>query len=281
MKILIISDLHIDYNETSLDKEISFGFESKLGEVDIVLIAGDIGGDYIVESKYLSKLEAIINEKNYKTVVLTVGGNHLGYNYLNGAYTRTKENANQMLRQVYQGDSIYFLENDIAIKGDYVFFGCCLYTDFSLYNNPEKSKSIAEYYINDFKNVKTFDYDLGVVRNVTSDDYIKWHKRSVEMIKEACNKFKDKKIVLLTHFLVTPKSINKKYVDNILNPFYCTNLENLILENQNIKLIACGHSHANSECNIGNTKIILEPYGYYGYEQKLKPEDYFGRIIEI
>lgn len=278
MKTLIVSDLHYDYNSHNLGIDFEYGFENKLNEVDLVLIAGDISGDFVRTSLFLDKLKQKITGN---TIVACVSGNHLGYNRIKSGYDNTKENAIFTLRQVYNEKPVYFLENHVLELGEYAIIGCCLYTDFKLYNNQELSKQTAEYYINDFNYVQIMDYDLGIIRYVNSDDYIKWHKHSVDFIEQACQKYKDKKIILLTHFLVTPQSISKKYVNNNLNPFYCTNLEWLFDKYDNIELVVSGHSHEPSDIKIGNTRIILEPYGYFLREQDILPEEWFGKIIEV
>lgn len=278
MKILIVSDLHYDYNLHSLGIEFEYDFENKLNEVDLVLIAGDISGDFARTSLFLDRLRKKITGN---TVIACVSGNHLGYNRIKKGYENTKENAIFTLRQVYNEKPVYFLENDVLELGEYVIIGCCLYTNFKLYNTQDFSKQIAEYYINDFNYVQIMDYDLGMIRYVNGDDYIKWHNRSIDFIQQACQKYKDKKIILLTHFLVTPKSISKKYVDNNLNPFYCTNLEWLFDKYENIELVVSGHSHEPSDIKIGNTRIVLEPYGYFLREQDIPPEEWSGKIIEV
>lgn len=278
MKVLIVSDLHYDYNSSRLGIDFEYGFEDKLNEVDLVLIAGDITGDYIKTGLFLERLKEKLSEN---TVVACVSGNHLGYNRVSHGYENTKENAILTLRQTYDKKPIYFLENDVVELDDFVIIGCCLYTNFALYNRPDSSKQLAEYYINDFNYVQTMDYDLGIIRYVNSDDYIKWHNKSVKFIEEMCQKYKDKKIILLTHFLLTPQSISKKYVNNSLNPFYCTNLEWLFEKYPNIKLVTSGHSHENSDIKINNTRVVLEPYGYFLHEQCTPPEEWEGKVLEI
>jgi len=278
MKILIVSDLHYDYNSQRLGIDFEYGFENKLNEVDLVLIAGDTTGDYIQTSLFLDRLKKKISGN---TVIACVGGNHLGYNKIKHGYDNTKENSNLTLRQIYNEKPIYFLENNVLELDKYVIIGCCLYTDFTLYNRQDLSKQVAEYHINDFNYVQVMDYDLGIIRYVCPEDYIKWHKRSVDFIEQACQKYKNKKIILLTHFLVTPQSISKKYVNHTLNPFYCTNLEWLLEKYENIELIVSGHSHEASDITLGKTRVILEPYGYFLHEQSIPPEEWDGKIIEI
>lgn len=276
MKINIVSDLHYGYNSSVCGGSVTYGFEDKINDYDLVLIAGDTGEDYVTESLFLGRLQGKISGN---TKVCVVAGNHLGYNKVNqGNYENTKEHALLTLRQIYN-DKVYFLENDILELDNYVVIGCCLYTDFTLNDNDYQDGYKAEYYINDFKYVKTMDYDQSYIRNVTFNDYIKWHKKSVDFIEQACEKYQDKKIILLTHFLVTPKSISEKYVGDDLNSFYCTDLEWLLKKHKNIVLVVSGHSHEPSDTFVGNTRVVLEPYGYCGVEQNLLPSAYYGKEI--
>ena len=276
MKTLIVSDLHWDYNSNKLGMIVDYGFEQNINDYDLVLIAGDIAGNYTLESMYLSKLK---NKITGDTKVCVVSGNHLGYERVKSGFENTKEHALLTLRKVYNDKPIYYMENDILEIDDYVVIGCCLYTDFTLNNNQIGDQRKSELYINDFRYVQTIDYDNSLIRNVMSEDYIKWHKRSVDFIQKACEKYKNKKIILLTHFLVTPKSISEKYVGDDLNAFYCTDLEWLLKENKNIILVASGHSHEKSDTNVGDTRVVLEPYGYFMHGQHLLPEEYNGKEV--
>lgn len=280
MKTLILSDLHYDYNSYKLDSDIIYGFENEINNTDLVLIAGDIGGSSEVEQKILDRLQSKITGN---TKVCVVCGNHLGYDKFSttSAFKNIKENQLLDLRTKYAKDNIFYLENDFVDLGRYAVIGCCLYTDFSLHGIKYSSKRDAGMMMNDFRYVLTMDCNNGVIRNVIPDDYEKWFNNSVEYIKKMCKRFENKKIILLTHFLVTPQSISPKYITNELNPFYCTNLEQLLLDNPNIVLVASGHSHEPSDIQVGDTRVILEPYGYYGREQQLLPQGYYGKVVEI
>ena len=73
MKIRIISDLHVDLLAKNGQ---TFGFEDKLNETDLVLVAGDISGSKLGTVKYLDNL-------NTKSKVIFVRGNHEGYSQPN------------------------------------------------------------------------------------------------------------------------------------------------------------------------------------------------------
>lgn len=277
IKIRVISDLHIDVNTNLLQSIPVFGFEDELDTTDLLLIAGDISGSKQVTDYYLSRLQS----KNTTCNIVCVGGNHLGYDRLDSdTLGNTKECINIYLRDKYKTAPVYFLENNyITIFNEYIIIGCTLYSNFNLYNNIELAKNNAEYNINDFRYVTTYDTECDCIRPVTSDDYISWFNKSLQYISDVCKKHNDKKIIVLTHFAPSIQSINSKYVGNILNPYYCTNLDDFIKENTNIKLWVHGHVHGVFDYNIGNTRIVCEPYGYYGREQFMLPKNYYGKVL--
>lgn len=278
IKIRVVSDLHIDVNTNILQSVPVFGFEDELDTTDLLLIAGDTSGSKQVTDYYLSKLQS----KNTTCYIACIGGNHLGYDRLDSdTLGNTKECINIYLRDKYKTAPVYFLENDYIDFNGYIIIGCTLYSNFNLYNNTELAKNNSEYHINDFKYVTTYDDEYDCIRPVTSDDYIKWFNKSLQYISNICKQHSNKKIIVLTHFAPSIQSIDNKYVGNILNPYYCTDLEDFIKENNNIKLWVHGHVHSSFDYNIGDTRVICEPYGYYGKEQHILPENYYGKILHL
>lgn len=285
MKIRILSDLHIDINNnknnTKFDKPI-FGFENEdlINSTDLILICGDISGSYFKLNKYLDKL----NNKLNNTKIIFILGNHEFYEY--DIERVTKNQAIKELKEKYtKNDKITFLDNNYIEIDNKIIVGCPLYTDFTLYGSQSYSKNIASLYINDFRYVHLDDN--GINRRVMPEDYIKWHKESVEYINKICKQFINKDVIVMTHFLPTEQGISSEYIGDECNPFYCTNLEDLMLYNQNIKLWCFGHSHSVFEGVIGSTTIINSCYGYsadktFGHNgNKLRPLDYSGKTVDI
>ena len=277
MKIRIVSDLHVDVN-----KIIDFGFVEKINDCDLTLIAGDIGGDYKIEEVFLDELKKII-----KMPVLCVGGNHLGYNYLQrgdrfkNILDGTKLWSLDYLSDKYDVGDIGYLNNQAQIIGDYVVFGGTMYSNFELYGNPDYYGERAEEWMNDFRYIYTYgDED---VRLITYKDYIKWFDRFLVDLKSCLQHYKDKNFIVLSHFAPSIKSISDKYNGQYkeLNPAYASNLEEFIKEYLQIKLWVHGHMHDSFDYYIGQCRVVCEPYGYYGREQELKPNEYMGKVIEL
>lgn len=275
MKIRICSDLHVDVNKTT-----DFGFNGKINETDLTIIAGDIAGSYQNEQYFLRKLGAT-------KPVICVGGNHLGYDYLirsnrfTNPFDGIKEYSLITLKDEFNGP-IYYLENDDIIIEDKLIFGGTMYTDFNLYDNYQHHSRCGEAGLNDFRYVYTVENEN--VRPVTSEDYIRWFNQFMNNLKLRIEETKDSNldIIVVTHFAPSANSISEKYMGryDYLNPSYASNLEEFIKGNPRIKLWVHGHMHDSFDYTIGQCRVICEPFGYVG-ENLYNSENYNGKIIEI
>ena len=72
-KFCLVSDLHLDINNTNI---LKFGFVKKLENIDYLLIAGDTSGSYFQELDNLEMLRDYISNNNLKTKVITIGGRY-------------------------------------------------------------------------------------------------------------------------------------------------------------------------------------------------------------
>ena len=284
MKILVVSDLHVDINKCNY-----FGFMDKLDNVDLVLIAGDISGGYHSESVFLNKLKQL--DKSF----VVVAGNHLGYDYnkiiaknvWGDVLVGTKDWSIQYLKKQCSN----YLENEYIKMGDKIIFGATMYTDYKLYGNKSLNicKNTSERWLNDFRYVHTYDKKENIIRPITADDYInrfKLFKRKLnKMLKETTED-----VIIVTHFAPSVKSISEKYLNQrptltnpgyYLNAVYASNLEKFIKDNPRIKLWAHGHVHDCFDYYIGDCRVVCHPYGYHGYEQSLKPEEYYGLTLNL
>lgn len=281
MKIRIVSDLHIDINETQ-----EFGFLDKPFMSELLLIAGDTAGSWHKEYEFLSKLNNAI----------AVGGNHLGYDYLsqqqlnnvlmyNNPKDETKEDCIKNLQTL---ENITYLENQYVDIGDYIVYGGTMYTDFLLYGKKHRSACTwtAERWLNDFRYVHR---QCKGIRPVNSKDYMFWHKKFMKNLQHTIDTT-DKDIIVLSHFAPSIKSIESKYLNrpnrlsspgSELNAVYACDKEQFIKDNPRIKLWVHGHVHSQHDYMIEQCRVVCCPYGYYHYEQEIPPCDYEGMLIEL
>ena len=284
MKIRLVSDLHIDINKT-----MNFGFLSE--EQDLLLVAGDIAGGYKEESKMVEKLPS---------PCICIGGNHLGYNRPSKyffdefgfpANYGTKEWCIKELRN--SDGPKYYLENEWIEFGGKIIYAGTMYTDFRLYGKEHEKicKDTAEIWMNDFKYVYTDCIYQGqrTVKPVFADDYIAWHKKFMRGLRK-CLKETEGDVIVLAHFAPSLKSISKTYINQRpsfsqpgywLNGGYAVDLEKFLKKNSRIKLFCHGHVHSPFDYMIGECRVVAAPYGYFGHEQPVLPEEYKGKIIEV
>ena len=264
MLFKVISDLHVDINR-------SLVADMKFDKNAFYLIAGDISGDRIKTMNFLQS-------KDIQGVF--VEGNHLGYNEVTGGMLDSKEKSNLFLAERFPLDNkMRFLENNYVVINDIVIVGCTLYTDFTLFHNQPLHAEIARTSMNDFRYVKTIDNN-GKLRTVNPNDYINWFNNSINYIKDICEKFKNSKIVVVTHFVPSIKGIENMYKHDLVTPAYATSLDQFILDRPNIKLWVNGHTHHQCEYSIGDTKVICNPFGYMN-ENLIDMNKVLGVDIEI
>lgn len=273
MKIRILSDLHIDINK------LQFGFEDKLDDCDLTIIAGDIASGWQKEKEYLTNLK-------HKNKIVCIAGNHLGYDFpfvypeeLNYMYTR-----NYCISELTKLDCVNYLENSYIEFDNYIIFGGTMFTNMSLYRPKRLCESVAWRWLNDFRYVHIEDK---TIRKLQPYDYEKYFKKFKKSLQQ-CIDNTDKDIIAVSHHAPSPKSISKKYLrrgsmyepGKYLNAAYCSNLESFIKKNPRIKLWIHGHMHECFDYMVGQCKVICNPFGYY-HESEITPEQYEGKIINI
>ena len=276
MKFRIISDLHIDINAHYEDDNLL-----KFDPDAFYLIAGDTSGSYTITSNFIE------NHINQGVFIL---GNHEGYEADRETHidtNLTKENiADKLSRDFPLTSKVSFLENQYKEIGEgIIVVGCTLYTDFRLYEDLDYDQTYAMNYahnrMNDFRYVYTYGDTHETYRNVTPLDYVRYFNTSLNFIEETCNKFPDKKIVVVTHHAPSMKSIQGRYVTDVLSAAYASPLEDFIKAHDNIKLWTHGHIHNVAEYKFRNrAQVINCPFGYYN-EGRHDLSKYLGRIYNL
>ncbi len=138
--------------------------------------------------------------------------------------------------------------------GGYRFVGDILWSGFDLYGTPDESKRLASQGISDF-------HLMGVDGRLwTPDDAASHHRGYVKHLQRVLAK--PTPTVVVTHFLPSPGSIDKRYAGNSLNPYYCTDLDELMRANPHLALWVHGHSHHRADHVVGVTRVVCNPRGY-------------------
>lgn len=143
--------------------------------------------------------------------------------------------------------------NNVVVVDEYVFISATLWSNFwnTTPNRMDKFKEMNR--LNDFRYIKDFSFD----------DCKECFKRDFKFIKDNVEKYKEKKVIVCTHFAPSKKSIDIKYISSYLNRYFVNDLDDFILENKNIKAWFFGHCHNSSDYKIGQCRCIENSQGYF------------------
>ena len=235
MKLHILSDLHTEFAP----------FEAPPTEADVVVLAGDVHPGL----RGLHWAQQAFPDKP----VLYVLGNHEYYREAIPKLTR------EFQRQA--GDNVHVLERESIFIQDICFLGCTLWTDFQLFNDPDKAALEASQSMSDYRFVRVSPR----YRRLRPSDTMAFHRASVQWLKEAFQAQRGKPIVVITHHAPSKRSLGEHYALDLLNAAYASNLDELVMAS-GARLWIHGHIHAAFDYYLGNTRVISNPRGYYPFD---------------
>ena len=265
MKIRLYSDLHLEY--------FRFNPPPNQDNCDVLILAGDILNlQDIHEIKFDQIVPALVQKfknnvhervKRYKDFfdsvtkqyrhVIYVAGNHEFY------HGKWKGNLNdaQYLQSIYS--NLHFLEDQHVVIDSVQFYGCTMWTD--CHNQDHLTKVMVQSNMNDYRIIRNDERNYG---RLTTSDSISRHllsKRKLQNFLQAADKTLP--VVVITHHAPCSKSVSADYKDDHhMNGGYYSELSNLILDNDHIKLWCHGHMHNSSNYQIGNCTVLANPRGY-------------------
>jgi len=249
MKIKVVSDLHLECCENN------HGVPD-LGEGEVLILGGDIlCARHFKKNGPLKKVYDDFLQKCVKNFdeVLYLAGNHeaYGYNY-EGTWDVLAEHLPK---------GIHILENDFVKIKDWVFLGATLWTDFRNENALEMMESSQ--CLNDYKVIRIGSN----YRKLNPDDTLGFHKKTKQFLLDTLPMFENQKVWVLTHHAPSYQSVHPKYRNSgIANGAYVSDLDDLILNNPQIKCWSHGHTHTSFDYKIGDCRVVCNPRGYFPSE---------------
>lgn len=276
MKINVISDLHLEFADLTLPGG------------DVLILSGDV-----MEAKRLKKemynpnmvlfehenkqqrpdrFYRFIEEecsKKYREIIYVMGNHeHYGFQY--------QKTFMHILGQL--PDNVHLLENDCQVIDDVTFVGATLWTDM----NKEDGLTMfhMKSMMNDYRQITMFNEAKNVYHRLDPERTVADHHRSRDYIRVVVEGRYDQKFVVVTHHAPTKASVHPRYKDDtLMNGAYSSDLSEFILDNPQIKLWTHGHTHDPFDYMVGSTRIVCNPRGYAGHEQR--SIDFDPRAVEI
>ena len=114
----------------------------------------------------------------------------------------------------------------------------------------------------------------------TPQDSVEDHKAFLRELDAVLALHPDMPTVVVGHHAPSKASTHPRYrTEVVTNGAYSTNLDNWILDRRQIKLWTHGHTHEDFDYMIGTTRIVCNPRGYDGYEERA--DRFELKVVEI
>lgn len=262
MKILIYSDLHLEFDSFTPKKEW-------LEKADLVVQVGDL--------QYAPNNIKIL--KSWNVPILFIPGNHdfwnpiyesksmygFGFAKIKLRYERHVKMAIQQMKEAADGSKVKVLYNDSVEIDGVKFIGTTLWYNAKALTEGEVLN------INDYKRIFRAEDKLIDTEFVQEE-----HNAAVKYIDTELGTPFDGKRVLLTHHpaWITPKIAEMGFCSKV----YGTNLNDLWKDRADI--MVHGHTHEHIDTKIGNTRIICNCRGY-PHQHQLRSKFNKQLIVEI
>ena len=266
MRVNVISDLHLEFG----DLELPGG--------DVLVISGDAcesrtlrkhkyQAEYLLgdEFKRVDRAARFFHEEvtKYRECIYVMG-NHEHYS---GKYHKTWH---ELIAEM--PDNVEVLEQQHTEIDGVLFLGATLWT--SCNKGDPLTMQVLKNGMNDYRAITYHDRVRNVYRKLDPRDTMEDYSRTVQYFRTMCELNRDKKIVICTHHAPTFQSVHDHYKhDKEMNGGYASDLSEFILDNENIRFWTHGHMHDPSDYMVGECRVICNPRGYVGYEQRTNEFD--------
>jgi predicted phosphodiesterase len=244
MKISLVSDLHLDFASVQLPG----------GEV--LILAGDICEYRSFKKELPSVVNFFKNECPKYEQVFMVMGNHEHYRY---RLDKTYESLVELLPT-----NVRLLENETVDYRGVVFMGATLWTDLDR-NSPIATIAL-KHGMNDYRAIENYYSDTGFYHKLTPE-YTYWlHNNTLDYFRASLAEYQSRPVVVITHHAPSYQSIHERYLGDGMNAGYASNLDEFILDHPQIKYWLHGHTHTAFDYQVGSTRVLCNPRGYYPHE---------------
>jgi len=271
MKLYQTSDLHLEFGDITIENR---------DDVDVLVLGGDICTAHHIDKqsergeRYRAFFQRV--SRDFPEVIYIMG-NHEHYS---GDFAKSQDQLQEQLSQL-ELDNIHFLEKSTVDIGGYTFIGGTLWTDLNR-GDPITVHSVKNM-MNDYRACKnTNDKNVWkLLPRHTAEDHQEMKQYIKTVIEDRhARGISDRKVVVVTHHSPSHASIHEMYRgDMIMNGAFHSDLSDFILDRPDIVLWTHGHTHFDFDYMMGTTRIVCNPRGYIGYEERA--DHYLPKLIEL
>jgi Icc-related predicted phosphoesterase len=268
MRIAVCSDLHLEFGGLIL---------RNMDDADVLILSGDIcvAKDLLELGSPMSKSESIHDffkncSDEFKHVIY-IAGNHEHYH---GDFRDTLRDLKYNLHYL---QNLYILDKEKVTLEGVTFVGGTLWTDMNG-EDPMTLHAIGSM-MNDFRCVKNSNKKVSFrdangqfherAAKFSPEDTVEDHRKMVNYIRHVVEGKHDQKFVVVGHHAPSRLSTHPKYQnETLMNGGYSSSLDFFIESHPQIKLWTHGHTHETFDYVVGETRVVCNPRGYIGYEDR-------------
>lgn len=249
-KLFIVSDLHLEFGTNFQPPEAA-------DLADIIVLPGDIWK----KDNGIQWARATWPDKP----IVYVAGNHEFYGSQRG-------HVMSLLRIAADETGVHFLENDEVVIQGVRFLGCTLWTDFLLFGESIKPRSMAHCteFISDFRVIHEGPAHFSVT------DCIRLFTESAAWLESKLAEDFDGLTVVVTHHLPSAKSVHAKWQGDLGSAAFASNLDRLFGKSV---LWIHGHTHDSFDYVSEGTRVVCNPRGYLASSGNFENPDFKPDLI--
>ncbi|SEM10180.1 Calcineurin-like phosphoesterase [Variovorax sp. YR750] len=272
MKLLILSDLHLEFAPFEPEPNLEF---------DVVILAGDI------HSPAKRAVQWAMDRFRGKPVVYLLG-NH---EYYDGRLDTTLAEA----RREAEGTNVHLLDGDEVVIDGVRFLGATLWTDFALaIETPEglisdaaRAMKMATNLLNDYTLIRapdesaepdTWRHKQG--RKLQAADTLRIHQVQRAWLCERLAAPFAGPTVVVTHHAPHRGSLAQRYASDWSSGAFVSELPETFFDVP--VLWFHGHTHQRCDYRVRNCRVVCNPRGYVNWSGRIENKAFDpGLIIEL
>jgi predicted phosphodiesterase len=251
MKIQILSDLHNEFIRSGVtDPKHKWSGSIPETDADLIILAGDI------DTGTKGAEWAVAESNRVARTIVYVPGNHEFYGY---EYFKTCDAISSLCKD----SAVHCLNPGVLIQGDLRIIGATLWTDYRA--DVSVPQDLAMYYVEkalaDHRKI-TFKSKTKYRRFLPADAW-GLHLKELSFIEEQLETPFPGKTVVVSHHGPHPVCQHPDYPVSEISSAFHSDLSRVI-ERYDVDIWVYGHTHANLDTVVFDTRIISNQAGYPG-----------------
>ncbi|SFD64690.1 metallophosphoesterase [Paracidovorax konjaci] len=255
MKLLVLSDLHIDRD----------GFDGPAhADYDVAIVAGDVVSPGRAAVDWLCRWAA-----ESRRPVVFVPGNH-------EYYGTVLQHEREAMREAAASGPVHLLDGGELRMPGVRFLGCTLWTDFCLRlqavgtggrvaiqdPDPVRAMRVAATSLNEYRRIRweaTGEKAAGV-RGLEPADTAECHRRDRQWLLSRLEEPFQGATVVVTHHAPHRRSLSEDFAADPVSPAFVSELPDACFDRAT--LWVHGHTHRSFDYRVGPCRVVSNPRGY-------------------